>query len=94
MAALGSSEITYLVDDGGPFAPHGNKGPLVRARVEKSVVTDPTEGHPAPQPPIHSRTSKYPEGTIMDVDIRYSPSFALAVITLPPGGEVKAEPER
>ena len=27
----------------------------------------------------------------MDVDIRYSPSFALAVITLPPGGEVKAE---
>jgi uncharacterized protein (TIGR00266 family) len=27
----------------------------------------------------------------MDVDIRYSPSFALGVITLPPGGEVKAE---
>jgi uncharacterized protein (TIGR00266 family) len=27
----------------------------------------------------------------MNVDIRYSPSFALAVITLPPGGEVRAE---
>ena len=27
----------------------------------------------------------------MDVEIRYSPSFALGVITLPPGGEVKAE---
>jgi uncharacterized protein (TIGR00266 family) len=27
----------------------------------------------------------------MQVDIRYSPSFALGVITLPPGGEVKAE---
>jgi uncharacterized protein (TIGR00266 family) len=27
----------------------------------------------------------------MHVDIRYSPSFALGVITLPPGGEVKAE---
>jgi uncharacterized protein (TIGR00266 family) len=27
----------------------------------------------------------------MDVDIRYSPAFALAVITLPPGGEVRAE---
>ncbi len=27
----------------------------------------------------------------MNVEIRYSPSFALAVITLPPGGEVKAE---
>jgi uncharacterized protein (TIGR00266 family) len=27
----------------------------------------------------------------MNVDIRYSPSFALGVITLPPGGEVKAE---
>lgn len=27
----------------------------------------------------------------MDVDIRYSPSFALAVVTLPPGGQVKAE---
>ena len=27
----------------------------------------------------------------MDVEIRYSPSFALGVIALPPGGEVKAE---
>jgi uncharacterized protein (TIGR00266 family) len=27
----------------------------------------------------------------MQVDIRYSPAFALAVITLPPGGAVKAE---
>ena len=27
----------------------------------------------------------------MNVDIRYSPAFALAVITLPPGGEVRAE---
>jgi uncharacterized protein (TIGR00266 family) len=27
----------------------------------------------------------------MDVEIRYSPSFALGVITLPPGQEVKAE---
>jgi uncharacterized protein (TIGR00266 family) len=27
----------------------------------------------------------------MDVDIRYSPAFALGVITLPPGGEVKVE---
>jgi len=27
----------------------------------------------------------------MNVDIRYGPSFALAVITMPPGGEVKAE---
>ena len=27
----------------------------------------------------------------MNVDIRYSPSFALAVIALPPGAEVKAE---
>jgi uncharacterized protein (TIGR00266 family) len=27
----------------------------------------------------------------MNVDIRYSPAFALGVITLPPGGEVKAE---
>jgi uncharacterized protein (TIGR00266 family) len=27
----------------------------------------------------------------MDVDIQFSPSFALAVITLSPGGEVKAE---
>jgi len=27
----------------------------------------------------------------MNVDIRYSPAFALAVITLPPGGEVMAE---
>jgi uncharacterized protein (TIGR00266 family) len=27
----------------------------------------------------------------MDVDIRFSPSFALAVITIPAGGEVKAE---
>jgi uncharacterized protein (TIGR00266 family) len=27
----------------------------------------------------------------MQVDIRYSPAFALAVIALPPGGEVKAE---
>lgn len=27
----------------------------------------------------------------MDVDIRYSPSFALAVIKLPPGAEVRAE---
>jgi uncharacterized protein (TIGR00266 family) len=27
----------------------------------------------------------------MDIDIRYSPSFALGVITLPPGGQVKAE---
>ena len=27
----------------------------------------------------------------MDVDIRYSPSFALGVITLPPGGEVRVE---
>lgn len=27
----------------------------------------------------------------MDVDIRYSPSFALGVVTLPPGGEVRAE---
>ena len=27
----------------------------------------------------------------MDVEIRYSPSFAIGVITLPPGGEVKAE---
>jgi uncharacterized protein (TIGR00266 family) len=27
----------------------------------------------------------------MDVEIRYSPAFALGVITLPPGGEVKAE---
>lgn len=27
----------------------------------------------------------------MDVDIRYSPSFALGVITLPPGGEIRAE---
>lgn len=27
----------------------------------------------------------------MQVDIRYSPSFALGVITLPPGGQVKAE---
>jgi uncharacterized protein (TIGR00266 family) len=27
----------------------------------------------------------------VEVDIRFSPSFALAVITIPPGGEVKAE---
>ena len=27
----------------------------------------------------------------MDVDIRFSPSFALAVVTIPAGGEVKAE---
>jgi len=27
----------------------------------------------------------------MNVDIRYSPAFALAVITLPPGGEIRAE---
>jgi uncharacterized protein (TIGR00266 family) len=27
----------------------------------------------------------------MNVDIRHSPAFALAVITLPPGGEVRAE---
>ncbi len=27
----------------------------------------------------------------MDVDIQFSPSFALAVITLPPGGQIKAE---
>ncbi len=27
----------------------------------------------------------------MDVDIQFSPSFALAVISLPPGGQIKAE---
>jgi uncharacterized protein (AIM24 family) len=27
----------------------------------------------------------------MNVEIRYGPSFALGVITLPPGGEVRAE---
>ncbi len=29
----------------------------------------------------------------MNVDIRYSPAFALAVITLPPGGEVRSGPK-
>jgi hypothetical protein len=73
VAALGSSEITYLVDDGGPLLPTVNEGPLVRARVEKRVVTDPTEGHPAPQPPIHSRTSQ----------IRKAPSWTLTSGTVP-----------
>jgi uncharacterized protein (TIGR00266 family) len=60
-------------------------------RVEKRVVTDPHRRAPGAAATDPEPNVVYPGGTIMDVDIRYSPSFALAVITLPPGGEVKAE---
>src|SRR6266487_3310949 len=75
----------------GPLLAMVDEGPLVRApRREESGHWPPPKGtRPAPTDP--QSNVAYPGGTIMDVDIRYSPSFALAVITLPPGGEVKAE---
>jgi hypothetical protein len=48
-------------------------------RVEKRVVTDPHRRAPGAAATDPEPNVVYPGGTIMDVDIRYSPAFALAV---------------